>query len=325
MAVSKRLLFPLLMVGSSVLSVATFPLKVLSQDASTPVVDGASQMNVWQGIFLGFVQGATEFLPISSTAHLKAVPVALGWGDPGSAFSAAIQLGSIVAVLWYFWGDLKKVLTGAYIAIRRKDYRDTDFRIALGIAIGTLPIVFLGLLLKVVFEEFYENTVRGMGVIAVVSIVMGILLGLAEMKGSRQRNFDKLTMGDGILMGCAQALALVPGASRSGSTLTAGLFMGLERGTAARFSFLLGIPAITLAGLISVKDLLEVGVNNSEILTLVASVISSGIFSYLAIAWLVEFLKTRSTWVFVWYRVIFGIAILAGLYFNVLQDVPVGS
>lgn len=320
MAVSKRLLFSLLMVGSGVLSVATFPLKVLSQDVSTPVVDGASQMNLWQGIFLGFVQGATEFLPISSTAHLKAVPVALGWGDPGSAFSAAIQLGSIVAVLWYFWGDLKRVLTGAYVAIRRKDYQDNDFRIALGIAIGTLPIVVLGLLLKIVFEEFYENTVRGMGVIAVVSIVMGILLGLAEIKGSRQRNFDKLTMGDGILMGCAQALALVPGASRSGSTLTAGLFMGLERGTAARFSFLLGIPAITLAGVISLKDLLEVGVDNSQIITLVASVISSGIFSYLAIAWLVEFLKTKSTWIFVWYRVIFGIAILAGLYFNVLEN-----
>ena len=319
MAVSKRLVFPLLMVGSGVLSVATFPLKVLSQDASTAVTDGASQMNVWQGIFLGFVQGATEFLPISSTAHLKAVPVALGWGDPGSAFSAVIQLGSIVAVLWYFWGDLTRVLTGAYIAIRRKDYQDTDFRIALGIAIGTLPIVVLGLLLKIVFEEFYENAVRGMAVIAVVSIVMGILLGLAEMKGSRQRNFDKLTMGDGILMGCAQALALVPGASRSGSTLTAGLFMGLERETAARFSFLLGIPAITLAGLISLKDLVEVGVESSQIITLVASVISSGVFSYLAIAWLVEFLKTKSTWVFVWYRVIFGIAILAGLYFGVLD------
>ena len=320
MAVSKRLVFPLLMVGSGVLSVATFPLKVLSQDASTAVTDGASQMNVWQGIFLGFVQGATEFLPISSTAHLKAVPVALGWGDPGSAFSAVIQLGSIVAVLWYFWGDLTRVLTGAYIAIRRKDYQDTDFRIALGIAIGTLPIVVLGLLLKIVFEEFYENAVRGMAVIAVVSIVMGILLGLAEMKGSRQRNFDKLTMGDGILMGCAQALALVPGASRSGSTLTAGLFMGLERETAARFSFLLGIPAITLAGLISLKDLVEVGVESSQIITLVASVISSGVFSYLAIAWLVEFLKTKSTWVFVWYRVIFGIAILAGLYFGVLEN-----
>ena len=320
MAVSKRLVFPLLMVGSGVLSVATFPLKVLSQDASTAVADGASQMNVWQGIFLGFVQGATEFLPISSTAHLKAVPVALGWGDPGSAFSAVIQLGSIVAVLWYFWGDLTRVLTGAYIAIRRKDYQDTDFRIALGIAIGTLPIVVLGLLLKIVFEEFYENAVRGMAVIAVVSIVMGILLGLSEMKGSRQRNFDKLTMGDGILMGCAQALALVPGASRSGSTLTAGLFMGLERETAARFSFLLGIPAITLAGLISLKDLVEVGVESSQIITLVASVISSGVFSYLAIAWLVEFLKTKSTWVFVWYRVIFGIAILAGLYFGVLEN-----
>ncbi|MGF1675490.1 MAG: undecaprenyl-diphosphate phosphatase, partial [Rivularia sp. (in: cyanobacteria)] len=158
MAVSKRLLFPLLMVGSSVLSLTTFPLKVLSQ-ASTPVVDGGSQMNLWQGIVLGFVQGATEFLPISSTAHLKAVPVALGWGDPGVAFTAVIQLGSIAAVLWYFWGDLTRVLTGAWIAIARKDYQNTDFRIALGIAIGTLPIVFLGLLVKYLFKEFYENTV----------------------------------------------------------------------------------------------------------------------------------------------------------------------
>lgn len=320
MAVLKRLLFPLLMVGSSVLSVAVFPLKVLSQDASN-AVNGGSQMEVWQGIVLGFVQGATEFLPISSTAHLKAVPVALGWGDPGSAFSAVIQLGSIAAVIWYFWGDLTRVITGAWIAIARKDYQDTDFRIALGIAIGTFPIVVLGLLLKIVFEEFYENTVRGMTVIAIVSIVMGLLLGLAEKQGKRQRNFQKLGMGDGILMGCAQALALIPGVSRSGSTLTAGLFMGLERETAARFSFLLGIPAITLAGLVSLKDLLDVGVNNSEILTLLAGVVSSAIFSYLAIAWLVKFLKTRSTWIFVWYRLIFGIAILAGLSTGVLENI----
>ncbi len=320
MAVSKRLLFPLLMLGSGILSVASFPLKVLGNDGSA-AVSGGSQMSPWQGIFLGFVQGATEFLPISSTAHLKAVPVALGWGDPGSAFSAAIQLGSIVAVLWYFWGDLTRVLTGAWSAIARKDYQNSDFRIALGIAIGTFPIVILGLLLKIVFEEFYENTVRGMAVIAVVSIVMGLLLGLAEMKGSRQRNFDKLTMGDGILMGCAQALALVPGASRSGSTLTAGLFMGLQRETAARFSFLLGIPAIGLSGLVSLKDLLEVGTSSSGMPTLIAGIISSAIFSYLAIAWLVKFLKTQSTWVFVWYRLIFGIAILAGLSLGILENI----
>jgi len=320
MAVSKRLLFPLLMVGSSVLSVAAFPLKVLSQ-GSTPVVDGGSQMNLWQGIVLGFVQGATEFLPISSTAHLKAVPVALGWGDPGVAFTAVIQLGSIAAVLWYFWGDLTRVLTGAWIAIARKDYRATDFRIAVGIAIGTLPIVFLGLLVKYLFKEFYENTVRSMTVIAIVSIVMALLLGLAEIKGIKERNFEKLTVNDGILMGLAQALALIPGVSRSGSTLTAGLFMGLERETAARFSFLLGIPAITLSGLVELKDLLEVGTADSGMPTLIAGTISSAIFSYLAIAWLVKFLKTRSTWVFVWYRLIFGIAILAGLSLGVLENI----
>ncbi|MGF1673544.1 MAG: undecaprenyl-diphosphate phosphatase, partial [Rivularia sp. (in: cyanobacteria)] len=171
------------------------------------------------------------------------------------------------------------------------------------------------------FKEFYENTVRSMTVIAIVSIVMALLLGLAELKGTKQRNFEKLRMVDGILMGCAQALALVPGVSRSGSTLTAGLFMGLQRETAARFSFLLGIPAITLSGLVELKDLLEVGTGNSGMPTLIAGIISSAIFSYLAIAWLVNFLKTKSTWVFVWYRLIFGIAILAGLSLGVLENI----
>ncbi|MDJ0618514.1 MAG: undecaprenyl-diphosphate phosphatase [Calothrix sp. MO_192.B10] len=311
MVLSKRQLFVLLTATSTVISVAVSPIPALSQTDATANV--ASGMNVWQAIFLGFVQGATEFLPISSTAHLKAVPVMLGWGDPGVAFTAVIQLGSIAAILWYFWGLLMEVIKGATSAIARSDYQDNNFRIALGIAIGTLPIVFLGLLIKSFFSQFYDANLRSMGAIAIASIFMSLLMGLAEKMGQRKRGFDTLGMNDGILMGFAQALALVPGSSRSGSTLTGGLFMGLERETAARFSFLLGIPAITLSGLVELKDLLSTGIGDAGIVTLIAGVISSAIFSYLAIDWLLRFLQTRSIWVFVWYRLIFGVVILGAI------------
>ncbi|MEM7556392.1 MAG: undecaprenyl-diphosphate phosphatase [Cyanobacteria bacterium P01_A01_bin.84] len=320
MGISKRILFSSLMVSSAVLSIVFSPLFAIAEAPELAPTTVETQLNVWQAIVLGFVQGATEFLPISSTAHLKAVPVALQWGDPGVAFTAVIQLGSIAAVLWYFWGDITQVIKGASSAIARKDYQDSNFRIALGIAIGTLPIVILGLLIKKVFSEFYDTTLRSMMTIAIASIFMSLLMGLAEKIGQKKRNFEKLGMEDGIIMGCAQALALVPGVSRSGSTLTSGLFIGLERETAARFSFLLGIPAITLAGLVELKDLLDNGIGDSGMLTLIAGVISSAVFSYLAIAWLISFLKTRSTWIFVWYRLIFGILIIVGISTGFLQN-----
>ncbi|WP_264319519.1 undecaprenyl-diphosphate phosphatase [Zarconia navalis] len=289
--------------------------------ATTDAIGDASVWtpNVFQAIILGMVQGLTEFLPISSTAHLKVVPEVLQWGDPGVAFTAVIQLGSIAAVLSYFWEDLVQVTTGAARAIAKSDYQAQDFRIALGIGLGTIPIVFFGLLIKFVFAEFYETRVRTLIVIAVVSIVMGILLGVAEKICSHKRDFSSLSMSDGILMGCAQALALIPGVSRSGSTITAGLFMGLERATAARFSFLLGIPAITLAGLVELKGALGEGGDVSW-LPLLAGLISAAVFSYLAIAWLIKFLQTQSTWIFVWYRVAFGIVILGAIAAGMLQN-----
>jgi len=269
-------------------------------------------MTIWQAVVLGMVQGLTEFIPISSTAHLKVVPVMLGWGDPGVSFSAAIQLGSIAAVLWYFWGDLSQLAVGAFRALQEKEYGDREFKIVIGIALGTIPIVILGLGIKfnATIADFYDTKVRSLLVIGIVSIVMGLLLGMAEMFGNRERNFERLTRRDGILMGCAQALAIIPGVSRSGSTITAGLFMGLERATAARFSFLLGIPAISLAGLVELKDLLTEGVTGIGMAPLIAGLISSVVFSYGAIAWLIKFLQTQNTWVFVWYRLIFGIGIL---------------
>ncbi|MEC4818774.1 MAG: undecaprenyl-diphosphate phosphatase [Scytonema sp. PMC 1069.18] len=320
MALSKRQVFVFLSIASATVSVATDPIKVLATQ-STPVTDGVQQMNIFQAFVLGFVQGATEFLPISSTAHLKAVPVALGWGDPGVAFTAVIQLGSIAAVLWYFWSDITQLLKGATKAITRSDFQDQDFRITLGIIIGTLPIVFFGLLIKVLIPDFDNSPMRSMAAIAIASIVMSLLLGLAEKLGKRKREFSQLTMQDGIGMGLAQALALIPGVSRSGSTLTAGLFIGLERATAARFSFLLGLPAITLAGIVELKGLLEEGFGNTGMVPIAVGVISSGVFSYLAIAWLLNFLKTRSTWIFIWYRLLFGIIILGALGTGLLKGV----
>ncbi|MDJ0601274.1 MAG: undecaprenyl-diphosphate phosphatase [Crocosphaera sp.] len=273
-----------------------------------------AKFNWFQAIILGMVQGLTEFLPISSTAHLKVVPVALGWGDPGVAFTAVIQLGSIAAVLWYFWPDLSQITRGMITAIRKSDYQSHDFRLGMGIGLGTLPIVFFGLLMKLLIPDLDNSPLRSIGVIAGASIVMALLLALSEKISTHKRNFEELSWQDGILMGLAQSLALIPGVSRSGSTITSGLFLNLERATAARFSFLLGIPAITLAGLVELKEVLDLGLSNDIIIPVIVGVISSAVFSYLAIAWLIRYLQKRDTWIFVWYRLGFGLFILSSIF-----------
>ena len=281
--------------------------------AQTTTAKGVTQVNLLQAIVLGFVQGATEFIPISSTAHLKAVPVFFGWGDPGVSFSAVIQLGSLAAVLTYFWSDISQITKGMIKAVRTSDYDSQDFWLAVGIAVGTIPLATLGLILKVFEPAFYENTLRSMSSIAIVSIVMALFLALAESAGNQKRNFKDLSLKDGIVLGLAQALAIIPGVSRSGSTMTAGLFNNLDRATAARFSFLLGIPAIALSGLVELKGMFDSGAASTGFVPLIGALISSAVFSYLAIAWLLEFLKRRSTWVFVWYRLGFGVFILAAV------------
>jgi undecaprenyl-diphosphatase len=276
---------------------------------SSPTVD----LNIFQAIFLGLVQGVTEFLPISSSAHLKVVPEALQWGDPGVAFTAIIQLGSIAAVIWFFWSDIVTVVTGAFTAIQKKDYQSLEFQMAAGIALGTLPIVFFGLSIKKFIPDFDHSPLRSLGAIAIASILMSILLGISEQIGRRNRDLNKLTIMDGIWMGLGQALALIPGCSRSGSTLTAGLFMGLERAAAARFSFLLGIPSITLAGLSSLKDAFDSGFAGVSAVSLIVGTLSAAVFSYLSIAWLLKFLQTHNTFIFIWYRLAFGLAILTAI------------
>ena len=275
-----------------------------------------AQFNLLQAVILGMVQGLTEFLPISSTAHLKAVPVALGWGDPGVAFTAVIQLGSIAAVLSYFWSDLSQLTTGIIKAFHQSDYQSQEFKIALGIGVGTIPIIILGLMLKILVPDLDNSPLRSMTAIAIASIVMGLLLGIAEVISNHKRDFEHLKTKDGILVGIAQSIALIPGVSRSGSTITAGLFMNLERATAARFSFLLGIPAITLAGLVELEELFEQGLTSDSLLPITVGLISSAVFSYLAIAWLISYLKKKNTWIFVWYRLAFGLVILGAIAFS---------
>ena len=274
--------------------------------------------NCWHAIVLGLVQGLTEFLPISSTAHLKVVPVLLGWGDPGVAFTAVIQLGSIAAVLAYFRQDLLEVAQGVARAFRHGQWRDPSARLGVAIVLGTVPIVLAGLALKHFVPDYEHSSLRSLTSIAIVSIVMALLLAAAEWIGSRRRRLQQVTPRDGLLVGLAQALALVPGVSRSGSTLTASLFDGWQRADAARFSFLLGIPAITLAGLVEVKDAIAMPANGGLIPMLVG-VLTAGVVSWMAIAWLLRYLQRHSTWVFVAYRLLFGLVLL--LFFRQLDGV----
>lgn len=286
--------------------------------ATTPATE---TMNLFQAIVIGIVQGLTEFLPISSTAHVKMVPVVLGWGDPGVAFTAVLQLGSIAAILYYFWDDLRQVTMGTVKATMTKQFDSPEFRLGLGILLGTVPIVVGGLLIKAFIPDFDNSPLRSASTIAMVSILMALVLAAAEIVGRRKRTFEALTLKDGVTMGCAQALALIPGVSRSGSTLTAGLFMGLERSTAARFSFLLGVPAITLSGLVELEGFLETGFGAAGPVPLIGGIVAAVVSSYLAIFWLIRFLKQHSTWVFVWYRLAFGAAILLALATGKMQNI----
>ncbi|MFN5465959.1 MAG: undecaprenyl-diphosphate phosphatase [Cyanobacteriota bacterium] len=263
----------------------------------------------WHAMVLGVVQGITEFLPISSTAHLKVVPVLLGWGDPGVAVTAVIQLGSIAAVLAYFREDLADVMGGISRAFRHGQWSDPQARLGVAIALGTLPILVAGLLLKKFVPDYDASPLRSMTSIAIVSIAMALLLALAEVVGARRRTLGEVLPRDGVLVGLAQALALVPGVSRSGSTLTASLFDGWQRPAAARFSFLLGIPAITLAGLVELKDALK-SPTNGGLLPMLVGIITAAVVSWLAIAWLLRYLQNHGTWVFVGYRLLFGLVIL---------------
>lgn len=273
---------------------------------------GFVELSWLQIAVLGVIQGVTELLPISSTAHLRVVPGILGWRDPGSAFSAAMQLASFVAVVVYFRRDIGALGAAAVRAAGTRNYRSQEFRVLLGILLGTIPLLLAGALLRPVLNGCH-SPLRGLLVIGVASICMSLLLALAEKAARHRRTFAEITVSDGLIVGFAQAFALIPGVSRSGATLTAGLFCGMERETAARFSFLLGLPAITLAGLFELRVLFKAGLNSDGWLTLFVGLVFASVTAFAAIYGLLHYLERRSTWIFVWYRLIFGVGIAAAI------------
>jgi undecaprenyl-diphosphatase len=266
-------------------------------------------LGLFQAVVLGIVQGLTEFLPISSSGHLRIVPAFLGWDDPGAAFTAVIQLGTMAAVVLYFSSDLWRIATAWLASLRDPSLRGRlDARMGWYLIFGTVPIVIFGL----AFKDQIENGARDLYLIGAMLIVLGLVLLVAERVARRDRPIKTITRRDAIVVGFAQALALIPGVSRSGATITAGLFLGFDRVAAARFSFLLSIPAVVLSGLYELKDVVNgtaeggVGVAPTAVATLLAFV--SG---YVSIAFLLRFLTTHTTAVFVAYRVALGAAVLA--------------
>jgi undecaprenyl-diphosphatase len=262
-------------------------------------------VDLFQSIVLGIVQGLTEFLPISSSAHLRIVPAILGWEDPGAAFTAVCQLGTEAAVLIYFRHELWAIVTKWLRGPRR--FEDPDVRLGWFLIVATIPIGILGF----IFRDDIETGARNLWLIGVVLIVFALVLGYADRVGRHERAIDQLSPRDGVLIGLAQSLSLVPGVSRSGATMSAGLLLGLERPAAARFSFLLAIPAVVASGLFELKDVVtgDKHVNTSTFNVGVATVVAFFV-GYAAIAWLLRYLATHSVNIFVIYRVLLGSTVL---------------
>jgi undecaprenyl-diphosphatase len=260
-----------------------------------------------QAIVLGLVQGLTEFLPISSTAHVLIVPYLFGWDDPGAAFSAAIQLGTLAAVVVYFAGDIRRLTIAALDGVRHRDLRRTpDTLLAWSIVPASVPIVVLGL----GFEDFIETEARGLPIIATALILLALLLLLAERLGTRDRDLGRLTFWRIQIIGLCQALALIPGCSRSGSTIMGGLFVGLRRVDAARFSFLLGLPAIGGAGLLKLVELLAADPGADDGVNLALGISAAAASGYACIGLLLRFLERHGTHAFAFYRIGLGALLL---------------
>jgi undecaprenyl-diphosphatase len=262
-------------------------------------------MDLFQAIVLGIVQGLTEFLPISSSAHLRIVPAILGWEDPGAAFTAVCQLGTEAAVLIYFRHELWAIVTKWLRGPRR--YEDPDVRLGWFLIIATIPIGIIGFLLR----DQIETGARNLWLVGTVLIVFALVLGYADAHGRHTRAIDQLSGRDGVLIGLAQSFSLVPGVSRSGATMSAGLLLGLQRPAAARFSFLLAVPAVVASGLFELKDVVsgDKHVNASLGATLVATAVAF-VIGYAAIAWFLRYLAHHSVRVFVIYRLALGSVVL---------------
>lgn len=261
-------------------------------------------MTFLQAVVLGLVQGATEFLPISSTAHLRIVPAVLGWPDAGAAFTAVLQLGSLVAVIGFFLRDLLGMAAAALDPVRRRSF---EARLLVYLLLGTFPVGIAGL----AFRDAIEGPLRSLAVIASSLIVIGVLMAVVERVARHSRDLADLRLSDALLVGLGQALALVPGVSRSGITLVCAMALGLRRDAAARFSFLLSVPAVGAAGLFELPTVLRA--TDVAAGPLAVGLLAAAVSGYASIAWLLRFLRSRTTFPFVVYRIALGAALLLAL------------
>jgi undecaprenyl-diphosphatase len=255
-------------------------------------------MTIFQAVIFGIVQGVTEFLPVSSTAHLILLPWFLGWPDPGLSFDVALHLGTLVALVIYFWKD--------WLALLKKP----------GMVVFIIAATIPGALAGVLFENQVENALRSPKIIALMLSLMGLVLVVAELKGRRKKDLDQISWRDALTVGFAQAFALVPGVSRSGSTIAAGLFVGMKRETAARFSFYLSAPIIAGAVAKKMLDIFKAGIPSDQVSAFVIGIAVSGIVGYLSIAFLLGYLKTHNTFLFVYYRIALAIVVFLAFWFG---------
>jgi undecaprenyl-diphosphatase len=282
-------------------------------DACTQGIDtGFVALGYAKVAILGVVQGITELLPISSTAHMRLVPAVLGWQDPGSAFSAAMQLAALGAVVSYFWTDVRDITVNSISAAIHGRFRDRYFQFALWIVLATIPIGIAGLALAKLLNTC-NSPLRAVSVIGWSCLVMGALLVVAEIWARHSRTIAKATLADALIVGLAQTGALIPGVSRSGSTLTAALMLGFKRDEAARLSFLLGLPAIALAGFKELWELHKLHLDWHAWSVLFLGIGVAAISAFFAIWGLMKTLENFSSWPFAVYRFLLGIIILAGV------------
>lgn len=287
-------------------------------------------MEVWQAIVLGVVQGLTEFLPISSSGHLIIFPWLLDWETPGLSFDAALHLGTLLAVLVYFRDEILRMIRAIPTAlanpiglllgkVAEPTSQQADARMGLFIVVASVPGGIAGLLLESKIDEFFHTetaSTRAISVIATMLIVVGLVMLLAERIGTRDRTIPGMRWLDALIIGLAQALALIPGTSRSGATISAGLFRGLTRKDAASFSFLAGVPLVAAAGFKSLYDVASEGMSSHDVSLFLAGGISAALVGFVTIWGLLQFLAKRSTMVFVVYRILFGIFLFGMLIFT---------
>lgn len=260
-------------------------------------------MDLIQALVLGIVQGATEFIPVSSSGHLVLVPWLLGWDSPGLLFDTMAHWGTLIAVFAYFWRDVVAIIQNVLRDLfRGKPLASPESKLGWMIVLATIPAVLLGFFFKDTFEALFNKPVWVAGFL----LVTGLILWVSEALGKRVRGIESIGPTDALLIGLAQALAITPGISRSGSTIGMGLLLGLERASAARFSFLMMMPVVFGAGLLQLSDAMEVGIAGSSLLPLAIGFIAAAITGYAAIAFLLNFLAARSVRVFAVYCWLFG-------------------